>query len=156
MPHRKALGAKAADQRAENELGRMVLRGELEEMLGTAGDLYRGEWKAYIASLAAPRALAVGGGRARYCVGCLVLRGGDFCLCELRKRRWNATRAALGDSGATRVVDFVCLQEWPIGRAHLWLLRLGLEVLGRHYGLTRRADGVLGNVAPQIVKPPPP
>ena len=101
MPHRRALGGKAADQRAENELGRMVLRGEVEEVLGTAWDLYRGEWKAYIASLAAPRALAVGGGRAKHCDGCLVLRGGDFCLCELRKRRWNETRAALAETGAT-------------------------------------------------------
>ena len=29
MPHRRQLGEKAADQLAENELGRMVLRGEL-------------------------------------------------------------------------------------------------------------------------------
>ena len=43
MPHRRALGKNAASQLAENELGRMVLRGEIELVLATAGDLYRGE-----------------------------------------------------------------------------------------------------------------
>ena len=57
MPHRRALGEKAVDQLAESELGRLALRGELEQVLATAGADYARHWRGYIASLCAPRAL---------------------------------------------------------------------------------------------------
>ena len=89
MPHRRGLGKNAASQLAESELGRMVLRGELEGVLGTAGNLYRGEYRAYIAAICAPRALAKATGGVSRCDGCLAIKPGDFCLCEHRKRKWH-------------------------------------------------------------------
>ena len=68
MPHRRGL-ADAANPLAENELGRMVLRGELEPLMATAGEMYRREWKGYIASLSAPRSLAVTAGAMPRCDG---------------------------------------------------------------------------------------
>jgi len=68
MPHRHALGEKAVDQLAESELGRLALRGELEQVLATAGADYARHWRGYIARplrsqspCSAPAPIAAGG-----------------------------------------------------------------------------------------------
>ena len=68
MPHRRALGEKAVDQLAESELGRLALRGELEQVLATAGADYARHWRGYIARplrsqspCSAPAPIAAGG-----------------------------------------------------------------------------------------------
>jgi len=134
MPHRKGL-AHPADQRAESELGRMVLRGELEEEEGLAGEQYRREWRRYVVTLSAPRDLGkVAGGKSR-CNECAVASREFFCLCEARKRAWDEAREVLCDTGTTRVVDRLVLQDQNIEQALHWILKLGLSMLARHYGL---------------------
>ena len=154
MPHRRGL-KDAANPLAESELGRMVLRGELEPLLATAGEMYRREWKGWIASLCAPNSLAVTSGAKPRCDGCQWTKANDFCLCAHRKRIWNETRTVLADTGCTAAVDFVCLHDKPVF-ADRWMLRLGLEVLARHYGLTGKTNVIVQKArSKRLMKTPP-
>ena len=155
MPHRRGL-ADAANPLAENELGRMVLRGELEPLLATAGEMYRREWKGYIASLSAPRALAVTAGMMPRCDSCQWMQGNDFCLCAHRKRIWNETRTVLAGTGCTGIVDLVCLDDGVVQQSGLWMLRLGLEALARHYGLTGKTNVVVQKLRSKLLMKSPP
>src|SRR5215475_5629139 len=59
MPHRRGLGEDAASQLGENELGRLILKGQLEPLLGLAGEYFAGAYWGYVATLGGP---ARGGG----------------------------------------------------------------------------------------------
>ena len=158
MPHRRALGKNAASQLAENELGRMVLRGEVDAVLATAGDLYRGEYRAYLAAICAPRmpvrALGEAAGAISRCVWCPRSGGGEqnaqavFCLCADRERKWRSSQAALADSGASAEVERVCLDDRQCPLSLLWLLQVGLRALAHHYGLTRGTKRPIGKYQP--------
>ena len=140
MPHRRVLGKRAADQRAENELGRMVLRGELEDEQGAAGELYRRQWRGYIASLEAPALAKMKLDVAPQCaLRCDECRD-DFCLCRERRRKWYETVTLLSSTGTSGVLDRVVLLDQACGGEEAWLLRLGLDVLAAHYGLKGRAN----------------
>src|SRR5262245_9480190 len=92
MPHRRGLGEKATDQRAESELGRLVLRGDLDATLGLAGEQYLGLWRGYEFSLGGPRALALGNGHGFTCGGCAEMR---HCRCWFRRQAYEEVREAL-------------------------------------------------------------
>jgi len=137
MPHRKGF-AHPEDQLAESELGRMVLRGELEHELATAGGEYARVWRAYVSTVAAPRRAAIRDdvGGIFDCGGCLGLVGSGFCLCAARKEEWlNANRALRRASWAALVeVQKVVLHDEAA--SSVTILRLGLMALLRHFGLT--------------------
>src|SRR5262245_25692182 len=97
MPHRKGLGEKATDQWAESELGRLVLRGDLDATQGLAGEEYLGLWRGYVFTIAGPREVANGSGGFT-CDGCEP--GARYCRCEFRRRVYTeANRVLRGDCG---------------------------------------------------------
>jgi hypothetical protein len=143
MPHRRALGERASDQRAESELGRMVLRGELEEVHGLAGEHYRSLYRSYMAAISAPRALAVTAGGFSPCASCPGMGEGKLCLCERRKAEWIDVRIALADSGCTWFVDHVVLYDRPVAQSQHFLVQTGLWAAAQHFGIAKRwAKGV--------------
>jgi hypothetical protein len=139
LPHRRGLVPEArCDQRAESELGRLVLRGLLEPVLGTAGEEFAVRYRGYIATLDAPRRPSGGHGRSFDCGGCLGMVGTRFCICEVRKAKWNvvATALMLCGVGSYREVIGVVIHDrppWDLG-----LLRIGLNEVAVHLGLTAR------------------
>ena len=143
MPHRRALGDKAKDQLAENELGRMLLRGEIEDSQCRAGEVYRMAWRNYIRTLEAPklaRMVEVGSGAVSLrCERCTLDAVGGFCLCMHTRKEWDGFVMLLANSGATGVVDRVVLLDKPVGE-DAWLLRLGLDVLANYCGLKGRPN----------------
>ena len=148
MPHRRDLGEQALDQQAETELGRMLLRGELESrsgppgsILALAGETYARLWRGYVATLGAPRAPTSGQGRVPACNGCPTPEERKFCLCGLRKRIFIDAFNALYDGAGTmaaHMVSSVAVHDRPSMFNNLVVLRLGLITLADHFGLTNR------------------
>ena len=156
MPHRRGLGARAADQLAENQLGRLVLRGELEGVLALAGEYYAAAWRGWLTTLSAPRRAAVRDlagivvGGALDCGGCLGLVGTRFCMCAARKRKYLEADGALRAAGLDAQFAVTCIVLQDLSHYHpFWLapLRTGLRALATHFGLTPRAKGILGNAS---------
>jgi len=155
MPHRRALGDRAADQLAENELGRLVLRGELDGMLALAGEYYAAAWRGWLSTLSGPRRATIRAtvrplGEANDCGGCLGLVGTGFCMCAARKRKYFEADAVLAAAGLDAQFAVTCIVLQDLSHYHsFWLgpLRVGLRALASHFGLTPRAKGVLGNVS---------
>jgi hypothetical protein len=154
MPHRKTLGERALDQRAESELGRMYLRGDLNEdgerdatvvlrrakALLTAGETYAALWRGYIATLDGPRWPWEGQGRGLACAGCPIPEERKFCLCDFRKRIYLEANDVLisTGSGAVLIVHLVAIDDRSCPAVVLPNLKLGLSALADHFGLTRR------------------
>src|SRR6187455_3056807 len=67
QPHRAGLGDSAVDQKAESELGRMVLRSQISAIQYLAGQRYAAQWRAYLATLDGPRSPQRGHGRGNGC-----------------------------------------------------------------------------------------
>lgn len=137
MPHRRDLGAKAVDQRAECELGRMALRGLLEDQHVLAGTYFAREHSAYLATISPPRRLGIGSRHMVDCGGCLGLVNSEKCICAYRKAAYEASARSLQSAGrlAVAMVKWTALLDRPYVPpllAHLWL---GLEALAKHYGL---------------------
>jgi hypothetical protein len=155
MPHRKGLGEKATDQRAETELGRLVLRGALDVTQGLAGETYLSLWRGYVFSLAGPSELSHGGGHGFTCDGCVSLAARKWCRCEFRKRIYMEARRVLSDESTwlLGVVSLVVLHDRPCLAGELNALRVGLSVLAQHFGLTPRANSNIGKCSIEIVAP---
>ena len=149
MPHRRGLGEKATDQRAETELGRLVLRGALDATLGLAGETYLALWRGYVFSLAGPSELTNGGGHGFTCDGCPDAAARKWCRCEFRKRIYMEARRVLSDESTwlLGVVSLVVLHDRPCLAGELDALRVGLWVLARHFGLTPRANRPIGKIS---------
>src|SRR5262245_57460318 len=92
QPHRKGLGERATDQRGESELGRLVLRGQLDATQGLAGETYLALWRGYVMSIAGPRELGDGGGHGFTCDGC---EEPVHCRCEFRRRIYTEASGVL-------------------------------------------------------------
>jgi hypothetical protein len=140
MPHRRNF-KHPEDQLAENELGRMVLRGELDPLLGQAGQEYARVWRDYLATLEAPRRARIAEGGAIFdCGGCLGQVGTQFCECEKRKRKWLDASRVLRQvgHGPTIWVHAVALNDEQCPFERLEMLRLGLAALASHFGLRSR------------------
>jgi hypothetical protein len=140
MPHRRGLGEHALDQDAENELGRMVLRGELDATLALAGETYGRLWRGYLATLDAPRWPWRGQGRETACVGCPAPAEREFCRCDLLRRIWLEAYNALKSTGGgvERLVRSVVIDNVACWEAALPDLIRGLSVLALRFGLTKR------------------
>src|SRR6187431_3386512 len=95
QPHRKGLGDCAADQKAESELGRMVLRGQISALQYLAGQRYAAQWRAYLATLDGPRSPQRGHGRGNPCAGCTGATDQRNCACDLARRSWERSVNAL-------------------------------------------------------------
>jgi hypothetical protein len=137
MPHRRGLGPLAVDQRAECELGRMALRGLLEDQHVLAGTYFARERSAYLATISPPRRLGIGSRQMVDCGGCLGLVNSEKCICAYRKAAYEASARSLQSAGrlAVAMVKWTALLDRPYVPpllAHLWL---GLEALAKHYGL---------------------
>jgi hypothetical protein len=147
MPHRRGLGEKAVDQRAETELGRLVLRGTLTADQGLAGETYLALWRGYVHSLAGPRELAQGDGHGFTCGGCDTAEARKWCRCEFRKRIYLEAARVLTEVGAPAVfaVEHVVLDDGVcLMGTHDVGLRWGLSALAHHFGLTARANRNIG------------
>src|SRR5262245_23214674 len=156
MPHRKGLGELATDQRACTQLGRLVLRGDLDATHGLAGETYLGLWRGYVWTLAGPRELAQGNGHGMSCGGCEVPL---HCRCWFRRKVFEEAQRVLRGSGqpASLVVTCVVLHDLPLTWGWgIEPLRLGLGALAHHFGLQPRGSVVVRNAASQIARSPGP
>jgi len=155
MPHRRGLGEGVLSQLAENELGRLVLRGELEGLLALAGDYYAGRWRGYVGTLGGPARPSGSHGGVLDCGGCLGLVETGFCKCALRARLWFECQGALlREAGSSASVVFaVAVNNVGCSAAALPALRVGLGVLAQHFGLTPRALRTT-NMSSSILTPP--
>jgi hypothetical protein len=153
MPHRRGLGERAVDQRAETELGRLTLRGALTEAQGLAGETYLALWRGYVFSLAGPRELSNGGGHGFSCGGCEEMR---HCRCEFRKRIFLEAQRVLDAEGpvVVAIVNFVVLSDGPGYPEQLDVLRLGLSALAVHFGLQPRKSMISRNAASERARQP--
>ena len=142
MPHRQGLGEHALDQQAESELGRMVLRGELEPSLALAGETYARLWLGYVATLNAPRRPWRGHGGDLACIGCPSPEDRKFCLCDLKKRIYlEAFNYLISTGGGVEpLVRHVAIDDRPCGELYLPTLILGLSALAYKFGLTSRRN----------------
>lgn len=140
MPHRRGFGEHALDQGAESELGRMVLRGEIDPTQALAGETYARLWRGYLATLDAPRWPWRGQGRETACVGCPAPEEREFCRCDLLRRIWLEAYNALKStgSGVEPLVRRVGIDDRPCPAGSLLGLIRGLSALAYKFGLTRR------------------
>jgi hypothetical protein len=137
MPHRRGLGDAAVAAGAENELGRMLLRGELETEQATAGELYERLWRGYVATLQGPGFP----GRRQGVPACRNCEpGADQCLCALRKRIYLDADKALLATGVivAALVQNTAILDRQCPHGGLSTLKVGLGALAQHFGLTTR------------------
>jgi hypothetical protein len=156
MPHRRGLGERAVDQRAETELGRLVLRGTLTADQGLAGETYLALWRGYVWTLAGPRELNQGDGHGFTCGGCEVMQ---HCRCWFRRRVWEEAQQVLFGchAAACWAVEHVVIHNYALtGRWDIEWLRAGLDALAQHFGLTPRAKSSYQNAASQELRTPGP
>jgi hypothetical protein len=132
QPHRQGLGDRAADQKAESELGRMALRGQISALQYLAGQRYAAQWRVYLATLDGPRSPQRGHGRGNGCSQCDPPRA---CACELAKRAWTRSTLAL-DREAVVIVARVACWDVPCPAWGLSTLITGLNALAESLGLT--------------------
>lgn len=147
MPHRKSLRENLQlDQRAESQLGRMRLRGQISESQFLAGARFSKVVGAYMATITPPSQLG-GRGRALDCGGlCEVPEPGKInqdCLCARRRVAYMAAfdhlMAIAGHRGAVAVKTVVCHNE-PCPAYLCSALGWGLSALSQHFGIGKRGD----------------
>ena len=137
QPHRKGLGDRAADQKAESELGRMVLRSQISALQYLAGQRYAAQWRSYLATLDGPRSPQRGHGRGNPCGGCTGADRGDRCACDLARRLWRRSVSVLSPAEVV-VTARVCCWEVACPAGMLAVLCSGLDALVESLGLTTR------------------
>jgi hypothetical protein len=142
QPHRKGLGDRASDQLAENELGRMVLRGQISALQHTAGERYAAQWRAYIGTLDGPRWPWRGQGRGKTCNGCLGPGRPEKCACDFARRSWHRSWNALAIAGLATLVSMVVIYDMPCAPAERLKLCGALDILGEVLGLTTARKSV--------------
>src|SRR5262245_47165749 len=155
MPHRRGCGEHAVNQLAETALGRAQLADEIDKVQYAAGSQYAAVWHQYLAVLNGPRKPSGGHGRAFDCGGCLDLTETSFCLCRERQRRWREVRAVLARSGALIEVEAIALYDRELAEGFHATLRLGLDALARHFGLTPRCKSDYRYASSHLTPSPP-
>ena len=154
QPHRKGLGDCAADQKAENELGRLALRGRISEIQYLAGQRYAAQWRAYLATLDGPRGPQRGQGRGSGCNPADCRGRGAICACDLARRAWTRSVFALtaAHPQAIMITARVCCWDMPCPAGRLTVLICGLDALAESLGLTtRRKSEFVENLNPNHV-----
>jgi hypothetical protein len=153
MPHRRGV-KDPLDQRAETELGRMELRGEIAREQALAGLEYGRVYRAYLATLSGPkRPNASGHGTLLDCGGCLGMVGTQMCICERRKRAWMAAAAVIAGPQMRVTLALVLEDKKPASSFECESLSIALWALAHHFGLTKSKKGVLEKAASKYVEP---
>ena len=154
QPHRQGLGDRAADQLAESEIGRLVLRGAITPLQHLAAQAYARQWRTYLATLDGPRWTGRGGaGRVLACGGCPTKGDITKCACGLAARLWRRSWDALNRVDAAALVTDTVAYEVPVAAADWPLLRAGLDELVFELGLTmRRKSDFVENLNPDYVR----
>jgi len=154
LPHRRGL-PDPLDHRAESELGRMVLRRELEPLHGLAGEQYARDFRGYRLTINGPQSLSHGQGRF-LCDGCPE-QPRPHCTCERLKIKYlDAQRILLGfGSVVLAIVHRVVINDWRVSTpSQVPILRMGLIALADHYGLTNRQTGTIRKMSSSQVMTP--
>ena len=157
QPHRAGLGDCAADQKAESELGRLALRGQISALQYLAGQRYAAQWRAYLSTLDGPRRLGGNGGHGRVscCLGCPTADDREKCACDLAKRSWRRSTFALAAAGpeAVQMIARVACWDVPCPPWALGVLRSGLDALAESLGLTSKIKSRhVENLHPNLVR----
>lgn len=137
MPHRRGVRAEdRLDQRAESELGRMCLHGQIGEAQYLAGQAWAQVVGAYRGVIAGPRPLA-GMGRGLNCKGEAFC---DPCRCRAATETYGRAFESLQVAGhqATKATNHVAVWDRACPQAWLTPLGWGLAALAQHFGLTNR------------------
>jgi hypothetical protein len=152
QPHRKGLGDRAADQKAESELGRLALRGQITGLQYLAGQRYAAQWFAYLVTLEGPRSPQRGHGRGNPCGGCPTASDQRDCACDLARRLWARSVSALTPTEILMTAR-VCVWDVACPEGMLTVLRSGLDALTVRLGLTtRNKSRPLENLNPNHVR----
>ena len=157
QPHRKGLGDRAVDQKAESELGRLVLRSQISALQYLAGQRYAAQWRAYLATLDGPQRLGGGNGHGGVsrCLGCPTAGDREKCACDLARRLWRRSTFALAaaDREAVVIIARVACWDVPCPPWALGVLRSGLDALAESLGLTtRNKSRPVENLNPNYVR----
>jgi hypothetical protein len=153
MPHRRGLGDKATDQRAETTLGRLVLIGLLHPMLGAAGDTYGSLWRGYLYSIGGPQQLSNTDSHGFSCDGCPDPERRKYCRCYFRRRIFEEARGKLALAGTLAAMEVYMVVTQDQRCTNLAALREGLTALAKHFGLTPREKGLLPKSSIECVAP---
>ena len=136
MPHRKGIGPDpdVLDHRYESELGRMVLREEIQPEQATAA--IPAAMARLCGDAAGPSVAWPGCGRAA-CRGCESDEERRHCLCSMRKRIYLEAADVLfyTGGGTAPVVQGVAIYDRPCLCGSLAVLKRGLGALARAFGL---------------------
>ena len=135
QPHRAGLGDRAADQKAESELGRLALRGRISPLQYLAGQKYAAQWRSYLATLDGPRSPQRGHGRGNGCNPADCRGQGSECVCDRAKRSWQRSASVLTPAEIL-VTARVCCWDIACPLGGLAILCRGLDALALNLGLT--------------------
>jgi hypothetical protein len=150
------LGDHAADQLAESELGRMVIRGQVSKLQHLAGQRYAAQWRAYVGTLDGPRRPSGGQGRGKTCDGCLGPGRPEKCACDLARRSYARSWNVLIAAGAAVLVGMVVIYDMPCAPAERLKLCGALDALALELGLTTgRKSFSVENLNPNHVRAEP-
>jgi hypothetical protein len=141
QPHRKGLGDKVLDQRAESALGRMYLREALTEVQLLAAERYAGLWRSYVATLGGPAWPGKATGRVSGCDGCPTTRQRRNCACALASRSWRHCWDRLALEGCAVLVTQVACYDMVCPPERFAQLCTGLDALAYQLGLTNQRKG---------------
>lgn len=127
------------DPKAESSFGRLSLAGVVTLEQYDAGLLYAKAVGEFRAMIGAPSSTS-GSGKPAECWiassggGCLVVD----CPCAKKEKRYGRAYSALWDTGqrSTKAVNAVAIRGEAIPREEIANLKLGLDALARHFGLT--------------------
>jgi hypothetical protein len=136
QPHRKGLGDKVLDQRAESALGRMYLREALTEVQLLAAERYAAVWRVYLGTLDGPRWPGRAQGRVSACTGCSSAQARKNCACALASRSWRHCWDRLALEGCAVLVTQVACYDMVCPPERFAQLCAGLDALAFQLGLT--------------------
>jgi hypothetical protein len=145
QPHRRGVRSEdRMDERAESPLGRLALRNVITSAMHDAGSRFNVVVGAYRATIEAPKGTSGGGGARSSCWAeeadtanyCRI--ASDDCFCLRTKNTYDAAFEALSARGqiVAKVVARVAVHREDILPQDLVYLKVGLEALARHFGLT--------------------
>lgn len=156
QPHRRGLGDRALDHRAESSLGRMSLRNEISPMQLLAGEHYGRQWRTYLATLDGPRWPWRSAGGVAACAGCPPSGEVEDCACGRAARAWRRSWDVLSRVGAATMVTELVGYDIPVALEEFITLRLGLDALAYELGLTNERKSYGFNRSSQISPTSPP
>lgn len=147
QPHRRVLKSDdRLDERAESPLGRLFLRGKIDNDSYDAGARYAFVVGEYAATIGSPRTTS-GSGRGYDCLAEITGThtacrfDPDNCACFRRKARYDGAFEVLERAGRRLLmtVNRIAVHRQEPSDEDIVYLVAGLRVLAQHFGLTRPA-----------------